>query len=453
MQQDIIGELNKYPKGYWDFKGKTKTGIHSIGKYPATMVPDMQYELLNIIVKQIRDNNIKLLDPFCGSGTTLVIAQDLGIDSTGIDINPYATLLSYVKTNIYDRDKMLSAIDRIENNLNQEQNFKEHYFYNIEKWFRKDIIQSLSIIRQCIIAEEDVSIRKFFWICLSETIFKFSNDRTSTFKLHILPEEKINLIQDDCIEFFIGEVKENASLLNYEEKNRVKIIYGDCCEVMQYKLNEKFKIICTSPPYGDNSTTVTYGQASILGSIINVVEIQIVSSQHLFFCPERGENMIKPTEFVNYVDRLPDDCVESMTDGEVHFHLPHPGHITCPFCSSAHIGVHQYRPQVLRGIPGATKRYVYNRRRYRCHDCGKTFVEESPFLASFQRRIGNRLRQIRARKKLSQREVIESIGIPFHLYVKYEDDVEPEIPSTLVAMKIAECLGTDVLDIWGDQLK
>ena len=163
--------------------------------------------------------------------------------------------------------------------------------------------------------------------------------------------------------------------------------------------------------------------------------------------------MIKPTEFVNYVDRLPDDCVESMTDGEVHFHLPHPGHITCPFCSSTHIGVHQYRPQVLRGIPGATKRYVYNRRRYRCHDCGKTFVEESPFLASFQRRIGNRLRQIRARKKLSQREVIELIGIPFHLYVKYEDDVEPEIPSTLVAMKIAECLGTDVLDIWGDQLK
>ena len=191
----------------------------------------------------------------------------------------------------------------------------------------------------------------------------------------------------------------------------------------------------------------------IFGSIINVVEIQIVSSQHLFFCLKRGENMIKPTEFVNYVDRLPDDCVESMTDGEVHFHLPHPGHVICPFCNSSHIGVHQYRPQVLRGIPGATKRYVYNRRRYRCHDCGKTFVEESPFLASFQRRIGNRLRQIRARKKLSQREVIESIGIPFHLYVKYEDDVEPEIPSTLVAMKIAECLGTDVLDIWGDQLK
>lgn len=262
--KNIVGELNKYPDGYWDFKGKIKTGIHNIGKYPATMVPDMQYELLSIIAKQIKGNNIKLLDPFCGSGTTLVIAQDLGIDSTGIDINPYATLLSYVKTNIYDYEKVQIAIDKIENNLNKEQNYEEHYFYNIEKWFRKDIIQSLSKIRQFIIAEEDASIRKFFWVCLSETIFKFSNDRTSTFKLHILPEEKINLIQDNCIEFFIDKIKENASLLSYEEKNKVNIIYGDCCDVMQHKLKEKFKIICTSPPYGDNSTTVTYGQASIL---------------------------------------------------------------------------------------------------------------------------------------------------------------------------------------------
>ena len=111
--KDIIEELNKYPEGYWDFKGKIKSGIHKIGKYPATMVPDMQYELLNIIVNQIRDNNIKLLDPFCGSGTTLVIAQKLGIDSTGIDINPFATLLSSVKTTIYNRKKMLSSIKKI----------------------------------------------------------------------------------------------------------------------------------------------------------------------------------------------------------------------------------------------------------------------------------------------------------------------------------------------------
>lgn len=55
-------------------------------------------------------------------------------------------MLSSVKTNIYDRDKTLSAIEKIQNDLNQEQTIEEHYFYNIDKWFRKDIIQSLSKI-------------------------------------------------------------------------------------------------------------------------------------------------------------------------------------------------------------------------------------------------------------------------------------------------------------------
>ena len=262
--QEIVKELNKYPEGYWDFKGKTKTGIHNIGKYPATMVPDMQYELLNIIIKIIGDKYITLLDPFCGSGTTLVIAQELGIDSVGIDINPYAVLLSSVKTNMYDQNKILYAIEKIENNLNRGQSFTNYCFYNIEKWFREDIIRSLSKIRYCINLENNESVRKFFWIALSETIFKFSNDRTSTFKLHVLPREKINLIQDECIGFFVNTIKENAKHLNYEKKNKSDIVYGDCCEVMKHKLNKKFKIICTSPPYGDNSTTVTYGQSSIL---------------------------------------------------------------------------------------------------------------------------------------------------------------------------------------------
>ena len=219
---------------------------------------------MNIIIKIIGDKYITLLDPFCGSGTTLVIAQELGIDSVGIDINPYAVLLSSVKTNMYDQNKILYAIEKIENNLNRGQSFTNYCFYNIEKWFREDIIRSLSKIRYCINLENNESVRKFFWIALSETIFKFSNDRTSTFKLHVLPREKINLIQDECIVFFVNTIKENAKHLNYEKKNKSDIVYGDCCEVMKHKLNKKFKIICTSPPYGDNSTTVTYGQSSIL---------------------------------------------------------------------------------------------------------------------------------------------------------------------------------------------
>lgn len=260
----IAEELNRYPQDYWDFKGTTKSGIHNIGKYPATMVPDMQYQLLSVISKHLNNKNITLLDPFCGSGTTLVIAQELGINSVGIDINPYATLLSFVKTNRYDKADVYNAISKIKSNLEQELNFPIYDFYNIKKWFRDDIIKSLSQIRHCILLEKSQDIRKFFWICLSEVIFKFSNDRTSTFKLHALPKEKIDLIEDKCIEYFIKIINDNSEHLNYSNTTSSNIIYGDSSSIINNKLKREFDIICTSPPYGDNPTTVTYGQASIL---------------------------------------------------------------------------------------------------------------------------------------------------------------------------------------------
>lgn len=260
----IAEELNRYPQDYWDFKGITKSGIHNIGKYPATMVPDMQYQLLSVISKYLNNKNITLLDPFCGSGTTLVIAQELGINSVGIDINPYATLLSFVKTHKYNRTNVCDAISTIKSNLEQESNFPIYDFYNVKKWFRDDIINSLSQIRHCILLEKSQDIRKFFWICLSEVIFKFSNDRTSTFKLHALPKGKIDLIEDKCIEYFIKIINDNSEHLNYSNITSSNIIYGDSSTIINYKLKGEFDIICTSPPYGDNPTTVTYGQASIL---------------------------------------------------------------------------------------------------------------------------------------------------------------------------------------------
>ena len=260
----IAEELNRYPQDYWDFKGITKSGIHNIGKYPATMVPDMQYQLLSVISKHINNKNITLLDPFCGSGTTLVIAQELGINSVGIDINPYATLLSFVKTHKYNRADVRDSISKIKSNLEKESKFSIYDFYNIKKWFRDDIINSLSQIRHCILLEKNQDIRKFFWICLSEVIFKFSNDRTSTFKLHALPKEKIDLIEDKCIEYFIKIINDNSEHLNYSNTTSSNIIYGDSSSIINNKLKLEFDIICTSPPDGDNPTTVTYGQASIL---------------------------------------------------------------------------------------------------------------------------------------------------------------------------------------------
>jgi hypothetical protein len=160
--------------------------------------------------------------------------------------------------------------------------------------------------------------------------------------------------------------------------------------------------------------------------------------------------MMSVKAFLGYVASLPEDCIEVQTSEETRFHLPRKKEV-CPACGSDYMSVDSYYAQRLRGLPDSVGTYIYNRRRYRCNDCGKTFAEQNPFLASWQRTIGNRLRQIRAQKKITQGQVVKALNIPLYLYKKYEAD-DAEVPPTLVAMQIADYLGTDVLDIWGDQI-
>ena len=76
-------------------------------------------------------------------------------------------------------------------------NVRPYTFKNINKWFNDDIIISLSVIRQAIIEETNDRMRRFFWCCFAETVKKFSNTRTSTFKLHIKDQSKIEATVDD----------------------------------------------------------------------------------------------------------------------------------------------------------------------------------------------------------------------------------------------------------------
>lgn len=70
--------------------------VHRLHPYLGKFIP----QLVEIFLRKYRPSRV--VDPFCGSGTTLVEAQALGIDSFGADISEFNCLLSRVKTNFYD---------------------------------------------------------------------------------------------------------------------------------------------------------------------------------------------------------------------------------------------------------------------------------------------------------------------------------------------------------------
>ncbi len=70
--------------------------VHRLHPYLGKFVP----QIVEIFLRKFNPKFV--VDPFCGSGTTLVEAATLGVPSLGVDISEFNCLLSKVKTADYD---------------------------------------------------------------------------------------------------------------------------------------------------------------------------------------------------------------------------------------------------------------------------------------------------------------------------------------------------------------
>lgn len=239
-----------------------KDDIHGTVLYPATMIAPVQKDILEFLISKNPVRNI--FDPFHGSGTALYegfyISRDIQL--IGCDINPLANLITKVKlegvsTNI-DND-----IKHIKDYILNKRVYKSYKFPNSEKWFREDIAKDLTKIRKAIITIEDKQNRRFFWCMMCNVIRRYSNTRSSTYKLHIKPKEQINRMTNQVIVDYIYSIENNVEQFRCGTTNFALFKCDTLNKIKEFDDNS-FDISITSPPYGDNGTTVPYGQFSML---------------------------------------------------------------------------------------------------------------------------------------------------------------------------------------------
>ncbi|XXF07214.1 hypothetical protein J3Q00_14305 [Pseudomonas sp. D2-3] len=273
-----IGALRDLDKEYWSFSGRSKrTHCHGFIKYPAMMVPEMQGELIDIFLEH-RPDIKSLFDPFVGSGTTMGEAIIRGLDFQGIDINPLAILACEAKSDAFYIASLESKIGELYERLDKDARSEiEVNFSKIDKWFIPRVQVELSRIRRAIRAEPSKWARRFFWVAFSDTVRGSCNSRTSTYKLHMKPQDELDKVSS-CFDLFKNKVNSNLEL----KKEQVRILDSKGLKLRSSlvsdvelsisnikiapKKNESSRhdMLITSPPYGDNSTTVTYGQFSYL---------------------------------------------------------------------------------------------------------------------------------------------------------------------------------------------
>lgn len=252
---------------FWDFHAiHGRTGGHGYFQYPAMMVPELQRALLEDLL--VADARVKTVyDPFMGSGTILLESLYLGLDFVGGDINPMAVLLSQVKSH-----PPASAAAREAGGAVLETaralSKNAHEFEYRDKWFTAPVVDKLSRLRSAIRQQEDQAMRRFLWVCLAETVRFVSNSRLSTFKLHLYSAAMLATRTPDPFTQFESVLKDNVDRVEQHEADfptllsTTRLHCGDVKDSLT--LDPLADVIMTSPPYGDNHTTVPYGQYSYL---------------------------------------------------------------------------------------------------------------------------------------------------------------------------------------------
>ncbi len=265
--------LEHSPPSAWRETGvQTRPNLHGLLRYPAMMVPRMQGDIIDVILAH-RPSYCRVLDPFVGSGTVMTEALVRDLDFTGVDINPLAALVCEAKAAIDAGADVEGAAQIVLAALRQDVcETIDVEFPGRTKWFDHASAVMFSVLRRAIMQVGAIGERRVMWTVFAETVRLCSNSRTSTYKLHIRKSND-RVAAERVVETFeahlrqaLVRVREYRDLLGERSGGRpsVQIICGDARNAKLEWANSDHQILVTSPPYGDNQTTIPYGQFSYL---------------------------------------------------------------------------------------------------------------------------------------------------------------------------------------------
>jgi len=234
----------------WDFRETpVENGIHTIHPYPAKFIPQIPRKLIQLFPPK---NGSVVLDPFCGSGTTLVEAINAGLDACGIDLNPLACLISRVKTTALplSLDFAIQAIVQKAQQRLETGDLQVPSIPRLDHWFKPEVQRALAALVTEINHEAAAAVREALQVALSSIIVRVSNQESDT---RYAAVENSYAAQHVFKLFKDASLSVNRALLTLSDNlfrrlGRANILNRDILTATPEEL-PSLGLVITSPPY------------------------------------------------------------------------------------------------------------------------------------------------------------------------------------------------------------
>jgi DNA modification methylase len=266
----------------------TRYSVHGLHEYKGKFNPQVVRSLFNIYNIQKGD---KVLDPFCGSGTTLVEAAHDNITAKGTDINPLAVFIANTKIGALNLSfsevvqskglffKRYSAI-KLKLKLNDE----DPRIQYLKSWFPEATLIEIEALRLSAYELEE-SIKNLFLVIISNTLREYSFQEPLDLRIRRrttpLPTTKILDQVSDSIDAFAQNIKEFHTAFKPLKSNNkahhidIKLSQQDTA----FKKENSFDFAITSPPYATALPYIDTQRLSLVWlNLISAKEIRPLES-------------------------------------------------------------------------------------------------------------------------------------------------------------------------------
>jgi len=218
-------------------------------------------KLVKELIRRSNLNPLKdfILDPMCGSGSTLVASAQMGFDCLGLDILPYSVDLSNAKVEFHSQE----TIDQIQNFVRRPVSSTDQQTSQIQetpeswhRYFRSDHFESLSNIRSALEKVPNQKARNLLfvaWLAILEDCSErrkegngLATRKTKVFDVWSHFVSKVKLFLEDICNY--GLPQDITAFARKASAFKACSLSNE----FQRKVGKKLGAVIFSPPYANS---------------------------------------------------------------------------------------------------------------------------------------------------------------------------------------------------------